>query len=279
MHTKKREMSRVLRGAKIMARALAQMSRKAADVRSFLRFAADLFLFGVMRSRRLPWANREREIWLRGDIHLTYRLNRGDIACILEIWLDESYRLPFQPPAPNFLIDLGANIGLTSVWLVKHYGYSTLIAVEPSPSNARLARINLQNNGIAAQVIESAIGPTDGEAFFEDYEASNLGRLSSKGRRVSMISMQSVLRNIPDSFPVSLLKLDIEGGEEDLLQGDVRWLDRVQAIIVEFHPSIMDSARAIKTLQEAGFNYIPAGSVHPRSMDAFIRHSSGFLKS
>jgi hypothetical protein len=73
------------------------------------------FLLRLARLVPLPGRNRERRIRVRGGIELNYRLNRGDMQSIREVWMDECYRLPFEL-APGRLIDLGANIGLTSLW-------------------------------------------------------------------------------------------------------------------------------------------------------------------
>jgi FkbM family methyltransferase len=54
------------------------------------------------------------------------------------VWFDEVYRLPFDEPSGT-LLDLGANIGLTSVWLAKKYQIERVIAVEPDRTNAILA--------------------------------------------------------------------------------------------------------------------------------------------
>ena len=73
---------------------------------------------------------------------------------------------------------------------------------------------------------------------------------------------------------VDLLKLDIEGGEQDLLSCNLEWLKRVDAIIAEFHPGQVDYSGLTTKLQEEGFRYIPANSVFPDNMDSFIREPS-----
>jgi tRNA1(Val) A37 N6-methylase TrmN6 len=67
-----------------------------------------------------------------------YRLNKGDLHSIREVWFEEAYRLPFEDPSGT-LLDLGANIGLTGVWLAKRYAIERVIAVEPDCDNAMLA--------------------------------------------------------------------------------------------------------------------------------------------
>src|SRR2546426_10747489 len=78
-----------------------------ADTRSFLRFASDVFLYRLARVVPLPQRNVTRRIRVHGGIELHYRLNRGDMQSIREVWIDECYRLPFEV-VPDRLVDLGA---------------------------------------------------------------------------------------------------------------------------------------------------------------------------
>ena len=240
------------------------------DVRSRLRLCADVILFRALRVIRLPTEDSPRRIRLRRGGLITYRLNRGDIQSIREVLMDEVYRLPFPARQPDVLVDLGANIGLTSLFYHWTLQPRSIIAVEPDASNAQLARENL--TGRPAVIVEAAVGPHDGTARFSQNRASNLGSLSShpSGIEVSVMSMDSVLKGVPEGANV-IVKLDIEGGEEELLREDTDWLARVDGLIVEFHPDKVDYPGLIKVLQAAGFDYLPAGSCWPGSMDAFQR--------
>jgi len=248
--------------------------RLAADLPSFARIASDVLLSRLMRRVPLPNRDRDRMIRVRGGIELHYRLNRGDIQSIREVWMDQCYRLPFDVH-PQSLVDLGANIGLTSLWFAQRYGCS-VVAVEPSPDNARIARLNLQRNGVKAEVIEAAVGPHDGTARFEEAGDSNLGHLGTAegGRPVTVMSMDTLLDRLPDAH-ADLVKMDIEGGEGPLLRENVGWLRRVRSIIAEFHPTMIDYPAAIKSIEDQGFRYFPAHSARDfDSMDAFMRTSA-----
>jgi FkbM family methyltransferase len=207
---------------------------------------------------------------LQSGTTLTYRLNRGDIQGIREVWLDDVYRLPFDVTVDR-VVDLGANIGLTSVYFAKKYGTKTIVAVEPNPANAELARRNFEQNGISARVIEAAIGPVDGFAHFSDALDSNLGAVSAAGREVRMISMSTLCAETPRLGSIDLLKMDIEGGEQALLSGSIEWLDGVRAIIAEFHPDIVDYPGLAERISGAGFRWYKAGAVYEHTTDAFIR--------
>jgi len=260
---------RILSSARFYVSQVMKMSALAADSFSLLRFSTDLLLVRLLSLFRIQPSNRLRKVRLGGGVSLTYRLNSGDLQSIREIWLDEAYRLPFQQQR-EVLVDLGANIGLTSLWLAKKYGFSTILAVEPVSSNAALARMNLSDNGVKAEVIEAAVGPSDGTVLFQESNSSNFGHVSSTGRPVRSLSMDTLLGMLPGGR-IDVMKMDIEGGEEALLRGDMTWASHVGAIIAEFHPTIIDYPGAIQILRDSGFRYIPANSAHKDSMDAFVK--------
>jgi hypothetical protein len=90
------------------------------------------------------------------------------------------------------------------------------------------------------------------------------------GTEVPMISMATLL-DTHGITTVDLLKIDIEGGEQALFDGDIDWLSRVRAIIVEFHPDVVDYDGLVRRLVEQGFRYVRAGTAWPGSMDVFVR--------
>jgi FkbM family methyltransferase len=234
--------------------------------RSRLRLMTDFLLSHLLFALPPSMAGRERKILTRSGHTISYRLNRGDLQGIREVWCNEVYRPSFVI-SPGALLDFGANIGLTSLWMATQFHFTRILAVEPNPDNAALTAKNLAQNGIAAQVIEAAIGPKDGTAHFKTSAWSNLGQLADEGVPVRMVSAASLLREHGvDS--VGLAKVDIEGGEQALFLGPSEWLDRVGALIVEFHPNLVDYPLLTKTVASHGFDYIPATE---HCMDSFVR--------
>src|SRR5579864_8826461 len=132
-----------------------------ADAASRFRLARDQLLYRVLRL--IPLLPRERHVRFRGGGELTYRLLRGDILVIREVWTDEIYRLPFGITL-RYVIDLGANIGAASVWFAKRYGSDAIVAVEADAKNAALLRVNTAPTGVV-EVVEAAVGPSDGIAL------------------------------------------------------------------------------------------------------------------
>jgi len=241
-----------------------------ADTPSRLQLVRDFtlsrFISLVPRSQR----GRIREARFRDGITIRYRLNKGDLHSIREIWFEEDYYLPFQR-SPGVLLDLGANIGMASIWLAKRFSFTEVIAVEPDPANAALVRENLALNGINGQVVEAAIGPREGAARFKISELSNLGQLSDNGLPVQMVTVDGIIERFAvESF--ALVKVDIEGGEEALFDGPAAWLERTKAIIMELHPEFVDCGRITDFIQSRGFHFIPAHTQIPDNLPCFTKY-------
>jgi FkbM family methyltransferase len=263
-------MRRVARAARALARELRGALRITAGTRSALRLCGDLVALRLARLTRREPSDAPRAIVLADGRPLRYRLNRGDLQSLREVWMDEVYRPPMDIH-PDVVVDLGANIGLTTRWLHHRLGARSLLTVEASEANNRLLEHNVP---AGTRIVRAAVGPRDGVGLFAPDTASNLGRLADGGRPVPQVSMDTVLGLLPEGRRVDLLKLDIEGGEQELLTGgDLGWLDRVDAIIAEFHPLVVDYPGLVGRLVAHGFDHVPAGSAWAGSMDAFVRRS------
>jgi FkbM family methyltransferase len=226
---------------------------------------------------------RLREIRLRDGTRLAYRLNRGDIRLLAEIFDLEIYRLPSGFDDLT-IVDLGANVGFASVFLAARHRVSYTLAVEPSPGSAGIARINLARNGIAGEVVQGAVGAEDGVGHYvEDERVPSFGMMSPNGdgRPVRVLSMSTLFERLPAGAEVDVLKLDIEGAEAAIFGAeDLSWLDRVRLIAIELHPTLAPAEPVIQRLCDHGFECV-SQDLHPPSwmfenvMAVFIRPSEG----
>jgi len=257
--------------------------RMSGDAGSFRTLASDFLMQRVMRFIVVPGQGMERSIRLRGGTVLHYRRSRADIWALHEIWVDETYRLPVSDPC-RVIVDLGANIGLASVWLARRYGGERVIAVEPMPPNAALARKNLESNKIRSIVVEAAIGPCAGLASFDEGPGATNGRVIGRvvsqtagaGTVVPMVTMDAINEQLPDGEGVDLVKIDIEGGEADLFSSNTTWLGRVRSVVAEFHHALIDYPRIGAVLRDAGFLRVGApAALDGNSLEFFMRMPPG----
>ena len=149
------------------------------------------------------------------------------------------------------VIDVGANIGYFSLLAARRVGSAgRVIAFEPEPGNAALLRQNIALNGYQnARVEEVAIGAAEGRVRL------SAGRSDSReGDTCSTVfektdSLQSII-DVPvvalDPYcrtygidRVDILKMDIEGGEANALDGMRQGIreGKYRRVFLELHPA------------------------------------------
>ena len=253
--------------------------RSCCDAHSSMRLAGDfllwygnLFLPHPLSTRpSRGMSNQERTIVVKPGVKLTYRLNAGDLQSIREVWIDSVYDVS-SAKRVAVVVDLGAHIGLTSLWLSVRYPDAVFIAVEPSHANAALLNANFSQNKINGHVMRAAISDWDGCGLFADAPQSNLGRLSQAGDAgVVVMSCESLLRMFQVDR-VSVLKMDVEGAERNILLHSGSWLAQVDCIVAEFHPDVASCSDIIGHLSSYGLQRTPLPhSRHTPYVAAFTR--------
>lgn len=226
------------------------MLRRAATLRERGRFC--LRELGGRRSvGRYRTADHDTTIFLRHASQDLYALD--------EVLVDREYSPPPRVrellqtlAAPVSVMDLGANIGLFSVWAAAELGAARVLAFEPDPGNGRiLAMCAEANRGLDWSLHAACASNAAGTVNFAAGEFLGSRIVDSGGIEVPAVDVFSEL----DS--VSLLKIDIEGGEWSIL-GDERFAGiDVPAVVVEYHPHLCpgpDPRRAaMEALRAAGY--------------------------
>ncbi|HEY3324116.1 MAG TPA: amino acid adenylation domain-containing protein [Planctomycetota bacterium] len=91
---------------------------------------------------------------------------------IFEVKAYEKYGIRFRDNAR--IVDVGANIGLFSLFAAQACRNPVIYACEPSPSVCRLLRKNLKQHGINAKVFRCGISNRDGNAPFTFFKGFSL---------------------------------------------------------------------------------------------------------
>lgn len=176
-----------------------------------------------------------------GSLRPSLRLRSygGDMFIFHEVLRCRVYDFPSEklPQAPRVILDLGANIGLTTLTLAARFPDAHIVCVEPHPENARLLRHNLRCLEGRVTIIEAAVSDRSGMLELaldvEHYNAS-LVRQSERSVRVEVLTPEDVLRRAGVEA-ADLVKMDIEGTEHQLLVGKPAWLKPVQVLLAELH--------------------------------------------
>jgi FkbM family methyltransferase len=255
--------------------------RFAANKAEMVRIAYWTLLYHI--GNRVPSlsskAVRDVECVVRGRrFRLSLRQGSGDIFTLHEVIGRTSYAFPAERfGAVNTIVDLGANIGLTSLFFAAMFPAARIICVEPDPENFELLRQNCYLNGFQWTCLKCAIGPATTAATLLIDRYANRHRVTTQGMpsgaaiRVAMLDMDDLIEKC-DVDTIDVLKVDIEGGEEELFATSSSWISCVRFIIAEFHPSLVDYKGTVESIVRHGFRYYRAGSLFRNSMDMFARH-------
>lgn len=152
------------------------------------------------------------------------------------------------------LLDVGANIGMICIALVRHGWCARALAFEPAPFNLRLLDHNIAQNGLADRIRlhPIALSSSDGEMELElsEYNSGD-NRLrppngSSGGAwhedrratvRVPVRRLDDVLAERPaDASDLRLIWLDIQGHEGRFFEGARATIGRGIPVVSEFWP-------------------------------------------
>jgi len=180
------------------------------------------------------------DLWIDRDrpTTLTLRPFAGDLFVLYEVLAFNAYHIaPSLLPAGNVrvIVDCGANIGITSLFLAARYPGATVLSVEPHPENFALLKANVAQVPRILPIRACVTGESQSAVRFTTDQAAWGNRIATNdhGMMVPAITVEE-LCNQNGIKTIDLLKLDIEGAEEQVL-GNGTFLARTGHIIVELH--------------------------------------------
>jgi len=178
--------------------------------------------------------------------------HRGGFAdTVVEIWGLQEYTAHrfYSPKNGDVILDIGANIGLFSIWVARQAPQARVFAYEPVAENYAALQTNLAGCAHSVRVHQAAVGATDGVGMMLDGGARSLDhRLtmasSDAGGEVRVVTLDQAVKETGGS-PIDLLKVDIEGAELDMLAAaSPSTLKRIRRVALEYHDNIRPGTKA-----------------------------------
>jgi FkbM family methyltransferase len=193
----------------------------------------------------------------------------------------------------SVVVDVGANFGLYALSAALYARpQGRVFAFEPAPNAFALLERNIADNGLSGVVTAKpvAVGAAARRAAFyigRDVSFSSLHRTKRLDDDagtidVEIVALDAALAHIQS---VDLFKIDVEGGEADVLRGARELLRRSRAPIVQFefsHKNIDETRRAafeetLALLASDGFRIYRRGAGGPGGLPALSEGFSGNL--
>ncbi|GAT67111.1 FkbM family methyltransferase [Planomonospora sp. ID91781] len=217
------------------------------------------------------------------------QVDPGEAALIYrEIFVEESYlRDGFPSTVPEVIFDVGANIGLASIFFKQRFPDAFVVAAEPGPGTYAALRENFARHVPSGVAREVAVSDRDGvrrfgyypqapaeSGFYADQRQETelarrllvgsgvpgpaADRLARERHRLSYVDCRTVtlstLIREQGVDRVDLLKIDVEKGELDVLAGieEPDWA-RIGHLVLEVHDIAGRLARVVSMLRGRGF--------------------------
>lgn len=241
-----------------------------------------LLLRGLSAGRENDWIN-SRWHWyrfpfsLRGGVFWSKPLNAwfyaGDVyalECMLHLPRYEP--VGWLAPGPrDVVLDIGADVGWYTIQASQAVGNEgQVIALEPDAHNAAQLEKNLRLNKLSnVRVVRKAAWSHSGSVNWQSSEVAVWHKVSPEGSAqveavtVDALVEQSGLRR------VDWMKLDVEGGEVEVLRGARHTLEQFHPVLlIEVHETL-PALRAL--LEPAGWSLEPLGFDIPPERHGWVR--------
>lgn len=185
-----------------------------------------------------------------GDNEIKLRkLPSSDYYVFKQVFIDQEYQSPISYFEKNNIeiktvIDAGANIGLTSLYIKQYFPKVKIACIEPEKNNLSLLNQNLSHyiKDKSVQVFHSGLLGVSGLSLEigEDFRGGNdwakQVEISEASTELKSITIQDI-QNKSNFETIDLLKIDIEGAEIFLLEPDtdLSFLEFTKVLAIEVH--------------------------------------------
>lgn len=191
------------------------------------------------------------------------RKNSSDVEVIKQVFVDDAYDLTRlkrfvslrdvlqdirERGKRPLIIDAGANIGAAAMYFSFHYADAVVIAIEPEPANFALLKYNVR--GFPIIPLECALGGQSGRVRIVDPGLGHWGIRTEPSHNtygdIISVTVNEILKSHEMLCEPFIVKIDIEGYEEDVFRFNTEWVDQIPLIIIELHDWLLPHARTSK---------------------------------
>jgi FkbM family methyltransferase len=168
-----------------------------------------------------------------------------DVTTLFQIFFAGEYDVVTNNKI-SFIIDCGANIGLSAVYFASKYPGARIIAVEPDKTNFHYLQLNTkQYKNVTC--LNNAIWPRHARMNIVETGTGNWGLQTKETNEqndniIESITIEEILHNF-QANEIDLLKIDIEGAEKDLFSFNYsEWLKKTKIVAIELHDHLSPGA-------------------------------------
>ena len=222
----------------------------------YLLFARRIYIAHTLGFRFFGTSHTSppRKVWLAGKERiLAYPDDPAMISDVINLWLDDEYGLREIKQPVTTIVDIGANVGLFSLWARHHFRDAIIHAYEPNPEIFDYAAGNLRQMNVS--IFREGVASANSSARLVAAKSSRLVRTEKTPKgEIKLRGIADVVDRIGGR--IDLLKIDCEGAEWEIFEQHDAFRN-VHQIRMEYHLlERRDLARFEHTMGELGFQII-----------------------
>ena len=233
---------------------------------SYKKFGFWQFHYNKMEFQKVDIDFDGKELFYKKDSVKALARRSGSDSLVFEtIIIQEEYKAAvdiffLNKIELNTFLDLGANIGLTSVYVKKKFPNAKVIAVEPDKNNYEMMLRNFELNTLSntfplMAAVDKKEGFMDIDTGIRDKENWAISfKEANCPTEIVSYSIPALL-NKYSLQEIDFLKMDIEGTEKAIFENgaDISFLNRIKVLAVEIHDEFNCRSNIYKVLKENNF--------------------------
>jgi FkbM family methyltransferase len=221
----------------------------------------------------------------QGLVSFPYKINNGvfrffikkdssDSRVFEQIILNEEYKTVVEEIRKRkikveSILDCGANIGLTSMYLTSYFRNARILALEPSKTTFERLELNIRKNSLDRVKLFNK-GVWSKNAFlkpdinFRDGEDWSFRLVETSVKEEAILEAVGIddLMKHEQISHIDLMKIDIEGGEVELFKSKhLPWLQKTKIIALEIHDEFKCRIEIERKLVDHGFDIFHSGEL------------------
>jgi len=180
------------------------------------------------------------EYHLRNNVKYLVPVDPHSRIPMTEVWLYKAYTpADFSINKKDVVVDIGAHIGVFSIYAALKATQGKIYAYEPIPENFRLLNHNIKLNNLN-NIIPFNLGVSNSKGRKKFYltDSSTTPSLFGQEDRwcsVKVIGLKDIFEN-NGLKKINFLKIDCEGAEYDILFSTTKkYLDKIDKVALEYH--------------------------------------------
>lgn len=196
-------------------------------------------------------------VWIRKET--------TDFLVFEQVFLLEEYNIPISNEVKTIL-DLGANVGYSAIYFAHRFEEADIICVEPESKNFDSLKLNTNyfNN---IRCINAAIWNECTQLSLAGQHLGSWGFITKEGDNnnpnilVDALTITKLMEQ-HGLDTIDILKIDIEGSEEELFSaGFEDWLPKVRILIIELHDHLkpLSSQNVLNATNKYNFTNFRSG--------------------